>query len=597
MKTNTKRGLIIILAIITVILVQINPEAVQSIREWFGTDGIVSIILVIFYCLLFNSIKDIKDKRASIISFILAIIFSSIQIIGYSINKYLNLDGVIGSKMIFLKSILQFIAYTITFYSIILLLYKKAFVKLKESKNNIEKKWFTNNKRSFFICALIIFIAYLPYFLHFYPGIFTTDSITEMNAGIGSMNELINHHPVTHILVISICLNIGNLISNYTLGIAIYSVFQMILSAIIFSYVIKYMAKKGINFWIRIITLLFFALYPPFAAYSITMWKDVPFALFMLLFVIQIVEMVTNKEYFSKKRNIVIFTILSILLILFRNNGVYVVLISLFIMLLMMKYCRKNILIILSCVIAFYIIFKGPIFSFFNITDGPVKEALSVPLQQIARTVKYRESELTQEEKNSIYKYLPVEDLGEKYYPLISDSVKEKFNNEEFKENKLEFVSTWLKLLVKYPREYVEAFLDNSYGYWYPGAINWVIVDWEEDTLNDIIDFEEKPLLKIGVIDKLVEYINQRKIPVLSMTVNIGFTFWVVLICLGYVVYKKKYKMILVYVPILALWLTTIASPVWCEYRYIYSMFTCIPILTYLAIVIANKKDDEKIEG
>ena len=46
-----------------------------------------------------------------------------------------------------------------------------------------------------------------------------------------------------------------------------------------------------------------------------------------------------------------------------------------------------------------------------------------------------------------------------------------------------------------------------------------------------------------------------------------------------YVIYNKKYKSIVIYIPIIILWLTTIASPVFGEFRYIYSMFTCLPIL------------------
>ena len=45
--------------------------------------------------------------------------------------------------------------------------------------------------------------------------------------------------------------------------------------------------------------------------------------------------------------------------------------------------------------------------------------------------------------------------------------------------------------------------------------------------------------------------------------------------------------------PIFALWLTTLASPVWCEYRYIYSIFTTLPITTILTISLANTNNDD----
>ena len=106
-----------------------------------------------------------------------------------------------------------------------------------------------------------------------------------------------------------------------------------------------------------------------------------------------------------------------------------------------------------------------------------------------------------------------------------------------------------------------------------------------------MIPYEKNPLVEINLMDKMNNIINQRKVPLISMAFSIGFTFWIVLICAIYTVYKKKYKYLLVYIPIFALWLTTIASPVWCEYRYIYSMFTCIPLLTVANISFENKEE------
>lgn len=63
---------------------------------------------------------------------------------------------------------------------------------------------------------------------------------------------------------------------------------------------------------------------------------------------------------------------------------------------------------------------------------------------------------------------------------------------------------------------------------------------------------------------------------------------------LGYNVYKKEYKKCLIYLPILFLWLTCLASPVFCEFRYIYSLFTCIPIL--IGINFISKTDVDKEE-
>ena len=485
------------------------------------------------------------------------------------------------------------------FYNILLVLFVKGLPKIKCLKNK-ENKFFTNNKRSFFIVTILIFLFYLPYFLSKYPGIISTDSISEMSTALFFMNDMVNHHPVFHIAIISIFMNVGKVFNNYNLGIALYSIFQMICTACTFSFVLYYMAKRNVNFYIRVLCFFIIALYPPFACFSITMWKDVPFGLSMILYTICMVELAINKKFLKSIKNIIFLILSMIFVILFRNNGIYVVILSIPFMIFFIKNSRKAMTIISILVVLIYLIFKGPIFMVLNIKDGPIREALSVPLQQIARTVKKRNNELTDEEKWKINEYMPVEKIGELYYPLISDNVKDTLNNEAVKENKMDFIKLWLKLFLKYPIEYIEAFLSGSYGYWYPEAKNWVIWEFDQDSYelsrNAInANIKKNPIINIGITEKIIHIVNYTSIPVISGFFSIGLTFFATLTMLIYVViYKKRYKMILAYLPIMFLWLTTIASPVWCEYRYIYSLFTCAPILIIAITEFINKEESKE---
>ena len=596
-KQMLKNVVILIIAMIGAACFNLSLDTSVSVRDTFtNTDAIVLMSFFIMLFIALKQISQIKSKRERIVSIIVAVIFAVLEVIGYSISNYNSLDGIIGSKGILFKAISKFIGCVIVFYTIVIYLYDKILSRIKLKEDSKIRKYFTDNKRSLFIVALILFIAYLPHFLYNFPGMYTTDSLSEMTCGLDNVKSFSNHHPVFHIFIIYGCINLGKLLGGAYIGIAIYSILQMLFVAFTFSYVIKYMAKKNVNIVFRILTLIFFIIYPAFGPYSITMWKDVLFGVILVPFTIQVIEMITNKEYFKKKRNFVSFIIISIFTILFRNNGLYVVLITLAMLLIFLKGNRKKIALMLLIVIAFNILWKGPIFKLLNVTDGPVREMMSVPVQQIARTVKYRRSELTEEEKTKIQKYIDMdlEEMGESYYPLISDNIKDHFNNEEFNNNKLDFISLWLSLFFKYPVEYVEAFLDNSFGYWYPQANNGILPTWYEyEYSEEIIGYDRKPVLNLEFLDGYYADINGRKMPIISMWISIGFVFWIMILCIGYMVCKKKYKLILAYIPILALWLTTIASPVYCEYRYIFGMFTCVPILTILIVSLANKKEEK----
>lgn len=597
-KQNIKNIAILIVAIIGAACFNLNLDTSVSIRDAFTS--VDSILLMSFFLILFIALKQIvelKDKRARIVSVIVAVIFAGLEVVGYSISNYNSLAGVIGSKEILLKAVLKFIGYAIVFYTIIIYVYTKVLPRIKLKEDNKIRKYFTDNKRSLFVIALILFIAYLPHFLYNFPGMYTSDSIAEMDYGLNNATSFKNHHPVFHIFIIYGCISLGKLLGGAYIGIAIYSILQMVFVSFSFSYVLKYMAKKNVNIVFRILTLIFFIIYPSFGPYSITMWKDVPFGIMLVLFTIQVIEMVTNKEYFIKKRNIVSFIIISIFTILFRNNGLYVVLITLATLLIFLRGNRKKIALILLVVILFNILWKGPIFKLLNVTDGPIREMMSIPVQQIARTVKYRRSELTEEEKTKIQKYIDMdlEEMSESYYPLISDNIKDHFNNEEFNNNKLDFISLWVSLFFKYPVEYIEAFFDNSFGYWYPQANNGILPTWYKyEESEEMIGYDRKPAVNLEFLDGYYADINGRKMPIISMWISIGFVFWIMILFIGYIVYTKKYKLILAYIPILSLWLTTIASPVYCEYRYIFGMFTCIPILTILMISLSNLKEDKE---
>ena len=514
-KQNIKNIAILIVAIIGAACFNLNLDTSVSIRDAFTS--VDSILLMSFFLILFIALKQIvelKDKRARIVSVIVAVIFAGLEVVGYSISNYNSLAGVIGSKEILLKAVLKFIGYAIVFYTIIIYVYTKVLPRIKLKEDSKIRKYFTDNKRSLFVIALILFIAYLPHFLYNFPGMYTVDSVSEMEYGLSNATSFKNHHPVFHIFIIYGCISLGKLLGGAYIGIAIYSILQMIFVSFSFSYVLKYMAKKNVNIVFRILTLIFFIIYPSFGPYSITMWKDVPFGIILVLFTIQVIEMVTNKEYFKKKRNIVSFIIISIFTILFRNNGLYVVLITLATLLIFLRGNTKKVALMLLVVILFNILWKGPIFKLLNVTDGPIREMMSIPVQQIARTVKYRRSELTEEEKTKIQKYIDMdlEEMSENYYPLISDNIKDHFNNEEFNNNKLDFISLWVSLFFKYPVEYIEAFLDNSFGYWYPQANNGILPTWYKyEESEEMIGYDRKPAVNLEFLDGYYADINGRK--------------------------------------------------------------------------------------
>ncbi len=590
-----KKLFIIGLTILTTICMSINID--QTVEKIFAIEN-ASVFNVVFAILMYYLLQQCdkqQDKRLKICAGILACLLAAMEIIGYSINTYLDLSGIINSPIALLKNTMKWFGYSTIFYICIVLLFSYCNQWLERIKQRNEKEisFFTNNKRSFFIVMVIIILAWLPYLLKYFPGNATSDSMSQVLQALG-ITKLNNHHPVIHTAVIWIGMTIGKAIGNYNLGMAVYSVIQMCIMAAIFSFAIYYMAKRQLPIIVRILSLIFFACYPVNSLYSITMWKDVIFSGLVVVFVIGIVEIITNQNtFFKRKINSILFIITCIGMILFRNNGIYMAILTMPFLCIIVKRYRKQLLITCFIILAIYSVFKGPVFSMFDIKGASIREALSIPLQQFARVMATKENV---PEKEEIYCFLPIDDYKQLYSPILSDPIKAEFNENYFKEHKFEFIKLWVKIVFKYPREAVESFLCNSYGYWYPEAKNWIVsteiyqgkVDGDTEVP---ISIYREPLIKGNVVSSISSLIEKRNVPILSMGFSIGFAFWITITLCMYLIYKKRYKELVPYIPILVLWLTCIASPVYCEYRYIYSMFITLPVLTSIILI-----KDEKLE-
>lgn len=588
MKKSLEYVASIVLALITIASLKISLEMNMDVNFSTG-NSIIYVLLFVIFCVSIYKALQIKEKRLVVCTLIISVLFSLFEVIGFSIDRAKSLDYIISSKALFLNSIVKFIGIATIIYVVILFLYEKVIptINKKEYKTI---KLFNANKSSFFILWGIIMLAWLPYFLKYCPAIITPDSLNQIYQTQG-INILTNHHPVFHTFLIGIALNIGKLIGNYNVGVAIFTVFQMLALSAIFAFTLYTMSKKNINNGIKIGTFIFFAFYPIFGMYSITIWKDIPFAIVMLLFILQLVDLVYNeKEFLNSKKKIIFLIISMILVIMFRNNGIYVVLLTIPFLLWCYRKSIKKLLPIAIIPVIFYLLYTGPVFKIFNVKKGSVREALSIPLQQFVRVLKDRGSELTDKQKQSIYNFLPEDDIVELYDPTLSDPVKACFNEEYFNNNKFEFITTWLSVVFGYPVEVVEAFLCNNYGYWYPEASNWIV---SRVIMENELGIKTTSMMENKALNFMDELIDNRAIPVVSFIFSIGFMFWIDLICVMYIIYKKEYKKLLIVIPILAVWLTTIASPVFCEYRYVFSMVVTLPIIISSVNMKVQKNEED----
>lgn len=538
------------------------------------------------------------NKNKLVISF-LSFIYSFLLVFGFSYDKRGDATLIFGSISSFLLSSLIFFLFYIAFKFIIKKIFK--FIdnyKYVKKDGKIIKFKDVFERHPFATSMVIMLICWLPYIICFYPIIMSPDPSFQIKQFFGIDNKysyyvnlldpnviITNHHPVLHTLLLGSCLKIGVLINNHNLGLFLYSFIQILILSSTFSYSIKYLNKINIPFKFKFLVLIVYSLVPMFPFYSMSAVKDVIFSSLVILYTISIYDLFRNKNNHISNIKYLYLFILMVLLVLFRNNGIHMILLSFPMLIWLMKNKLKKLIVLFISILAFNVSYNDFILPFFKITPGSVREKLSIPFQQTARFVKYNEELLSADDKKKIDKILDISNLGKRYDPKLSDPVKEKFNPNATSQDLKDYFGVWFNCFFQDPALYVDATINNVYGYFYPLTSKWYIYrTYDSRITRDGFNYHfiREFSGERNVLGKFGEKFPQ--IPIVGLISNIGFNVWMLFLLTGYLIYKNKEKGLIILLPNLVLLLVCIASPANTYFRYAMPYVFAMPIMICLVL-------------
>lgn len=465
----------------------------------------------------------------------------------------------------------------------------------------------------FLLIWVFIFVMWLPAFLVFFPGILSYDMISQTGSALGQITN--NHHPVLHTWLLRVFMNLGlNLFSSYEAGLGILSFLQMVILSYALSRMIMFLKKRKVPILIVILTAVFMAFWFMNAVLSVTMIKDTLHAAFLILFCRHFTEMVTSlSNYVKQKKNFVFFPIVSFLMFATRNNGIYIYLFC-FIVLFILSISRikkiKNYVAMIGIILLPVILFKiytGPVFNLLGIEQGQVREALSVPIQQIQRVSVTRSEELTEEQIEEIGYYIDnLEWMGESapqsYSPFNADFAKSCFYSSSYESNPIAFWKFYAKLGLQFPKEYIIAFLSNTLGFWYPGYYEFSYVagsSYSPEMFS--VPLQQKSILTSSFFEKCYESLCNsdfwRSTWGLRVFFVPAFAPWILLLILAYTWHGKEFmtRKLPLFAPMVAQYGIMILSPI-ASFRYSWPYFLMLPILFIVIFdksMISERDDDE----
>lgn len=539
--------------------------------------------IILFYIYYKYDLRlEVKERKyALILSILLALMLS----IGSIVSIYIyEVNSIFGIKNI-LYTLICFCGLAILLYTLFGFIF-----------NNIKKIQVVDNHnkmkiKTFLVIILVIFFGDLLYFIRFYPAIMTPDSYYVIHYANNFI--LSDFHTFGHTWFFGIFFHLGKMLfNNLNAAVGFSTIIQMLCMSLIFALAIRYLYNKGLNRKICILLTIFFALNPLHTYYSITLWRDILFGGSFVIILICLYEFVSSKGKI-KTSYIILFVIGVLIMLFFRNNGIYVYLCCIPFIIAFMKNKRIMMSILTISIACFYFIIKGPVFDYFNIEKTTSVEAYSIPLQQIARVVA-SDKEIDEFDKQ----YLQVlfkdyDKVASEYLPYISDPIKRQTKNDVLSTTKKDFYKTYLHLFIKYPDIYIESYFSQTLGFWYPDVI-YRSTGGETSSIFESEDVYCSPLTP-SWYNKLISFVVSRKIPLSIFIWSLGVQFMILLISFILTLYFGNKKYLLCYVPLFCLWLSIMAStPVFCELRYVYGLFTCAPFLIVLPFIINNTNSIKK---
>lgn len=479
---------------------------------------------------------------------------------------------------------------------------------------------FGKSGRCFLASWGVMMVCWIPVFLAYFPANMSYDFNRQSIEAVQGYLWFNTHHPLIHTFLIRCALKLGEAVGSYQAGMAVFSGVQMLILSAVMAYSCVMAGRLTHKKWPVVVTTLFFGLLPIHPVMGMSMTKDVLFAAFFLLLLLLILERKLYRDTHAVKGTRMLglnaaIVAVGIAMILFRNNAVYAF--AVFAVFYVWWSRRERLQILLLCVLilAGGQGAKGAMQKAMNARSGSEMEKYSVFIQQMCRVAVNQGGNLSDEDWWTINTYVPC-DYWEDYNPTIADSIKANVANTAFlnwRDDIPGMLRDWFQLGLKYPNDYLDAFLALTSGYWFPDDVSHAeVLGYGEDTERGLIytfnasasgvfDGIENHSYLPGVLESYQRIINGNSYydwPVLSNLFKPAFYCWLLLLVMisaGYL--RKRQKAVLCMLPFWNL-MTLFLGPV-VNFRYAYPIIIAIPFL--LAWMFGptewNKEDAAKNEA
>lgn len=447
-----------------------------------------------------------------------------------------------------------------------------------------------SSRKAFWLCFGVMAVCWLPMYLAFFPGNASFDIPDQMRQI--ALGQYKTHHPLVHTLLLALW---TGLLGNEA-GYAVYTLLQMLLTAASAAYALSWLQSRWqARIWLA---LGWLAVMPFYGIMAVSGTKDVLFAAALLTLTVEWLRWFLEPERKRRRSVLVWDALLTMLVCLLRNNAVYAVLAALLLGLLFGRrwLTKRAAAVALAGVVAGTGVAAG-LKAAAHAADLYAGEFLSVPCQQLARA--YHFGNMDEGTAYEVAQALPNVDA---YEPQLADAVKDVLGLGR-KGQLQTLIKLWGREALHYPIPYVDAFLLTSRGYWdltdstfaninnirYPALIG--CIDLSHSAVSYIPEHSLLPGLKT-LMRRWFRENEWMRFPLLGRLLCPAFYTWMLLFCLTWAVWKRRW----VFLPgglLALLYLATLLLGPCCLVRYQFDLMLIAPVL--LCALSAQTKEEKTV--
>lgn len=430
---------------------------------------------------------------------------------------------------------------------------------------------------SWMVVFVLLVLCWLPAWLAFWPGSFSPDSITQFYAYYNEDHSA--HHPLLHTLLLGFCMVLGINASpdGYaTSGLALYCGIQLVLTAGCVAAAVSWMRRRGVPVWVRLTVTLFYMLNPFYAPWSFYSQKDVLFGALVLLFCLQLADL---WKFGMKPLRVVRFAVIAVLMMLLRNNGIYALALLFPFAVWWMKGRHIRVASLLAGCMALYLAANAGLMTILDASEGSKVEILSVPLQQIARTLRENPQARELDEEGVLDTLFGEADIIGLYDERIADPLKWNVDYEMLDENIPALLKLWARIGIRNFDTYVEAFVAQNLPYLLPYSTMLQTFDFgvQQPEWFPIEVASWLPGLR-EAYETYEETLVFWKIPFTRLLGDPAVYVWMCIVGLAVACQRRKRGLMTAFGFLVAVWFTCLLGPV-AIMRYLLGVYYTVPVL------------------